>query len=62
LDENHSIPAIAERLKLKLNTIDKAIRGGHLHKPLKKKSAPMMAHPEQPVTYILQALAARYVV
>jgi transposase-like protein len=54
LDEHHSVPAIAEQLELKPNTIDKAIRAGRLHKPLKKNPS-MMRHPEQPVTKVNEA-------
>lgn len=37
LDEGITTKEIAEKLQLKQNTIDKAIRAKRLHKPLKKK-------------------------
>lgn len=37
LDEGESIPAISEQLKLKADTLRKAIRSGRLHLPVKKK-------------------------
>ncbi len=47
LDENHSISAIAKSLELKQNTIEKAIRAGRLHKPLKKRMPQLTRHLEQ---------------
>lgn len=36
LEAGHTVNAIAEKLNLKANTLDKAIRAGRLHKPPKK--------------------------
>lgn len=39
LDTGKSVPEVAEELKLLANTLHKAIRGGRLHQPLKKKNS-----------------------
>ena len=39
LDSGDVIPEIAKKLQLKPNTLDKAVRGGRLHEPFKKKLA-----------------------
>lgn len=46
LDLGESIADIAKKQNLKSNTLSKAIRAGHLHQPLKKKS-PLMPSSSQ---------------